>query len=523
MYSDSKSGALDHSIFNDSDSMQGRHSARSGGGGGIAAAPSSNAGSGNSSTQGNRSESTEDGETDEEATRPVEEEPEEVEEQLVKLTNALFLTPDTAKIDSKTEVQVDVEYLTDREPKEISFQVHATYKDEVETGPFVTASIKNGVSKASVTLVQHMGYYNAPNKTATDKIKYTFKALCDQDDTELESDELVLPDKVKASSLIEIQGGVFNTNGVIPCLDVDGALLSALCKTYRYFGEWPDKEMVIFSHTDVTNESQHNFDVSEKRAQAVKALLTNDESLWKNIASADGTDLDCQSILKTLVKEHGWSIDSEVEDGAPSDSASFSLVSFKEKYNQKFEKNIAVDDSLQGETWPALLDVVYALALQGADVSQSDVHLQFFSENNGLFPCGELCPKESIGLDGLKSTSDRRVEIHFHDTPNAPQLPKPAIDMETKDISSYDQSITEIEILTLERAILSNWDIEVHDDDDDEAEYEVEVKENTAAWDIQTDDADDDDDEAEYKVEEKEAVAAWDIQADDDDDDDDEA
>ncbi len=98
-------------------------SSKPSGGGGFSSQSSS-------STQSS-SEDTESSEPSQSSNPPTEE-PEEAEEQIVSLTNTHFMTPEEVAITIDTDISVNVEYLTDRQPKEMQFQVQAIYNGETE-------------------------------------------------------------------------------------------------------------------------------------------------------------------------------------------------------------------------------------------------------------------------------------------------------------------------------------------------------------------------------------------------------
>ncbi|MGL1900746.1 MAG: OmpA family protein [Fibrobacterales bacterium] len=517
-YSDSPSKSLDHSIFSD-DYFKGRAS-----GGGVMTHTTS----ATSSTYDNSPSSTatkprpqEEEEEKKSTTQNQElvEEQEEPQEPLVKLSNIQFLTPDSVIIDEKTEVQVDVTFLTEVKPREVVFQINALFDGKIESSQQVTGAIRNSVARATVPVHLHHGYYFKENKALDEKIAYTVAAVCPRDNTEIESETLKLPRKSQCLSLVEVNSAVFNQNGILPSLDENNYIIKALCASYRYMKEWPDKEITIYGHADTTGSADSDFEVSLDRAQAVKALLAGDSALWKSIAKKSGTVFDYQRYLKFLSLVYGWNTDPGTVDGKTTEQTASALQQFQDEYNQKYNKSIDVDGFIGPDTWGAFLDIIRDKALTGADASAQSLKPLFYKEHNGLFPCGSLYPISNTSIDGFHSDSDSRVEIQFHDRPNPPKLPKASAQMETSEISPYDALITTMEIIPLDSAILEDWTIEELNDDDDEADYEAIEAEETTHWIAEVDHDDDDDSEIEHKTPVSEQQEKWHAIADDDDDD----
>ncbi|MGL1934429.1 MAG: OmpA family protein [Fibrobacterales bacterium] len=517
-YSDSPSKSLDHSIFND-DYFKGHAS----GGGGMPHNTSGNSSAQNSSPSSTTSNSTPQEEEEEKKSntqnQELIEEQEEPQEPLVKLSNIQFLTPESVIIDEKTEVQVDVTFLTEAKPREIVFKINALFDGKIESGQQVSGTIRNSIARATMPVHLHHGYYFKENKALDEKVTYTVAAVCPRDNTEIESETLELPTMSQCLSLVEVNSAVFNQDGILPRLDENNHIIKALCASFRYMKEWPDKEITIYGHADTTGSADSDFEVSLDRAQAVKALLAGDSALWKSVAKKIGTVLDYQRYLKSLALAYGWDTDPGSVDGTHSEQTAGALQQFQAEYNQKYEKSIEIDGLIGPDTWEAFFEIVRDKALVGADVASKSLNPIFNKEHDGLFPCGSLCPKSSTSFDGLHSETDCRVEIQFHDRPTPPQLPKASAQMETSEITPYDALITTMEIIPLDSAILEDWAIEELNDDDDEADYEAVETEETTHWIAEVDDDDDDDSEIEHKAPVSEQQEKWHAVADDDDDD----
>ncbi|MGL1902650.1 MAG: hypothetical protein OCC49_10970 [Fibrobacterales bacterium] len=457
---------LDHSIFNKFDDAAFSRP-KSGGGGGGGLGPNTNAGGGSSRAPQCNSGS---GDTEEENTTseqaPIQEEEEEAQGQLVDLSNLDFIDPENATIDGNIEVSVEVEYLTERTPLEITFTPEATFEGSSEAGVPVTSTVSDRVAQATVKLALHHGYYEKKEKSADDTVEYSVKAICSADDTEVVAVSTIkLPGKPLSIDCIEVIDQVFNLNSAIPVVDDKGTLVSILSTCFKHLDEWPDKELMILGHTDTSGEPQPNFDLSEKRAQSIKALLSNDAELWKGMAKAQSDVVDYQQIVKGLDILKGWGCDPGTVDGVDGSATQKGLKAFQSAYNENFDGSLAVDGNIGPNSWAALLDVIYQTALEQSEIKPSRIKPRFHAEY-GVYPCGESFPVDQTGMDGLQSASNRRVEIHMSDRPNPPKLPEPIPEMAVADIVLYDSAVTAMNIIAIIRTTAgSNWlDITLHDD-----------------------------------------------------------
>ncbi len=405
--SDSK---LDHSIFKNDHRYTGgspTQSNRSGGGGGIVGASSSAA-----------STAAEDEEDAPNAQEPVVEE-EETSEPLINLISAKFIDPDSATIDQDIEVEAEYEYLTERTPA-LTLQLIATYNGTIERGPNVEATITDGLASGTLTIAQHMDFYFNENRAEDDKIEYSFNVTCSEDNSELQGDTFLLPGKPLSIDIIEVADSLFNSNSAVPLLDEDGLLMASITKAFEHAQEWPDKEIVIYGHTDTSGENSLNYTLSEKRAQAFKALLSNDSETYKTAISDNSTLLDCQTMLNTLSSQYGWACYCGIADGVNGPNTEAGILEFQKKYNGDTSQSISEDGILGPQTWGAIADSIYQIALN--EQESTGTALNFGTETDGLYPCGESFPVDEALKDSYNSSTNRRCEIGFHERPNPPGL-----------------------------------------------------------------------------------------------------
>ncbi len=438
MITDSDS-RLDHSMVFDRDTAP--HLQISGGG--IPSQPSPQ--------QSADNENAEDPDEENENT-PVEEEDEETEaEPVITFSNPQFINADSATIDSDISVQVNCEF-SDSNVYPVQFTMASKYKEAIEKGPQVDGTIsEDGIATATINLAQNMEFYHDESKTQDDKIEFSFDVICTKDNTALSSAPLLLPRKYLNIDVIEVVGSLFNTNSAVPCIDSEGLLIDSLKKTLSHAQEWPDKKIIIFGHTDTTSTHSVNFPLSEKRAQALKALLTNDAEGWNSAIEGNTLILDFQRIINGLGANHGWGCDCGNEDNENGPKTKDGLKAFQGEYNSKFEKSLTVDGIIGPQSWGAIMHSLYDLATQHLDSEPAT--LTFGHEDFGYYACGESFPIEEALLDRFESETNRRCEIGFHETPNPPELVThtvPADPVTFEECPVYDTIICERTIIPLE-------------------------------------------------------------------------
>ncbi|MGL1903522.1 MAG: hypothetical protein OCC49_15390 [Fibrobacterales bacterium] len=512
--SDSHRSRLDHSSLENTDAFySGTSSHRSGGGGGGGGMSSSSPAA--SSPKSSESQNTDQSAENTPENSVEEEPPEEVQELLVTLSNPIITDADTISIYDTTDLKVEVAFLTDRHPSEITFTLTADFNGVIETSSPLVGTIHNGIAKVTAEIFQHMGFYFEKNKSKGDVIQYSFTAECMQDDSIITSPLLELPKVLYNNSVIEIPSSIFTPGCAVPSFDGENILLDALCGSIRYLDSWPDKELTVYAHSAETTDNSKDYSLSELRAQGVLALLTGDTTLWKKVTDSESNSTVYETILNTLHSNHNWDTNIDSQDG----SAKTALIRFQQGFNQRYSTSIQESGELNSDTWNAFLTIIRSYIFDGADCKEERTVVRVSSDTQGFFPCSSLFPKDSISLFGLKSEDDTRVEIHFHDSPNPPQLPAASPEMDQSAVTTYDATLTQLTLLEVKGAVLSNWDISGEDENEDEAEYKSETAEAIPLWTVEEDD-DNDENEAQYDTKEASPIAQWTVENDDDDDDD---
>jgi outer membrane protein OmpA-like peptidoglycan-associated protein len=246
---------------------------------------------------------------------------------------------------------------------------------------------------------------------------------------------------------IEMPDVLFNHNSAVPCLDTDGILLSALSSAFAYAKNNPDRETVLFGHTDTSGKPDYNYDLSQWRSEGIKAFIDNDVNLFLDTVSLASKVEDYQTFLASLAKNYSWKCDPGTIDNVAGEKTKAAIKSFQEEYKKRFNKELTPDGIMGDKTWTALFEVTRSLLEETVKKECGDIPpLTYGYNGKGIYPCGESFPVDQIGVDGIKSKTNRRVEIVFFEKGKSGELKAPADKkkVEKKEAAVYDKRITKI-------------------------------------------------------------------------------
>ena len=374
---------------------------------------------------------------------------EEDQAQLVSLSDAVFIEPDSAKIGRTTPVRAKVKYLTDRTPQTMQVRLKATFEGAESFGAFQEAQVADGQISAELELIQHMDFYHKKDKSSEDKVSYTFIVKCEADGTEIESEAIELPKQFLAIDLIEVLDNAFNLNSIVPCLQEDGGLTTSIAALFRHLDSFPDKEVLVYGHTDTSGEHDYNLGLSEKRAKMIKAIIHKDIDLWKETIGDGYSVEDYQTTLSNLSTLQGWPCDPGVVDGKDGEQTKKGIKGFQSTYNTEYKGDLSTDGAIGPMTWGAICHTLYEIAVNDSGFTPGDIQVNFVTSFDGIYPCGENFPLDQIGVDGLRSATNRRVEIQCSDRPNPPQNAQPQPKMTIAEVIVYDKDMCEMNVITL--------------------------------------------------------------------------
>jgi len=233
---------------------------------------------------------------------------------------------------------------------------------------------------------------------------------------ELDSPMLEMPKNSNITVyFLEFPDILFNFDSAVPCLDSDNSLVNIMAAALIYAYKNPDKEAILYGHTDSSGDDTYNDKLSEDRAKNVKALLDNDRDTFVNISDDRSNVEDYQKILTSLTSAYGWSCDPGKIDNADGPKTQAALKNFQSHYNSVYKKSISVDGKIGIQTWGAIFDVTRDLIWTVASKAIGDTPpvINYGNDGNGVIGCGEQFAENAHAKQGRKSQKDRRVEIVF--------------------------------------------------------------------------------------------------------------
>ena len=283
----------------------------------------------------------------------------------VSLSGCQFLNPETLAVQQAFEAESKVQWSGEPAPKNlrVSFVLkmswekdgNPTQEDGLEkyTG-FLDASKKDQSVSIKGTLPRPPSF--PPMGT---KIGYQLVASHPDGQAAAESPvvDLVLKEAIHYAEVPDI---LFAHGGHFPCLDDEGSLVDALARSLRFAGETPKQQLVIFGHADTSGDHPVNYGVSDRRAEAAMALITQDPAIWVKLASHAKVE-EIQRCLKTLAQCHGWPCDPGAVDDRGGPATQAAIKAFQVRCNQRYKLGLSEDGVAGPKTWKAVHRVICGL------------------------------------------------------------------------------------------------------------------------------------------------------------------
>lgn len=248
----------------------------------------------------------------------------------------------------------------------------------------------------------------------------------------------------KKATVIEFQDALFRTNscvmlpeGEAPSPDEHQAVTSVglVATTLRFADERRGKKLFIAGHADTTNTVDFNQPLSEERAKCVLAVIEGNREAFVELVEARHTVADYKQILSWCAAafpdlfscDPGKIDDVEFTGIEPLKVFQTNYNDHREALGAKDAEVLDVDGDIGPKTWGAIFDV-YEFALRDelgedeADVRALRQSLQFVDDERKALGFSEHHPVDQIGRDGVRSQTNRRVEVLFFDKGEEPDL-----------------------------------------------------------------------------------------------------
>ncbi len=201
--------------------------------------------------------------------------------------------------------------------------------------------------------------------------------------------------------------------------------LAVLAAVLGYARDNPDRKLLCAGHTDTSGPDAYNVELSQLRADGVVAALKGDKDAWVAVAKKKHQVEDYQRILNFIAWLWGWPCDCGSIDNDHGDATDKAVRSFQQMAKDELEIEMSIDGKVGDQTWGAFFEIYMRVLrdMMGVDASGlSDLQrgLQWLSKCS--VGCGESFPAVDRGVQGLKSATNRRVELLFFQPDEEPKL-----------------------------------------------------------------------------------------------------
>jgi outer membrane protein OmpA-like peptidoglycan-associated protein len=355
-------------------------------------------------------------------------------------------------------LEIKAEFLQPTVRKRVEIRPFVVFNgQEEDLGSPVDAFLdNNGLATARIPLEYGSAYYEALEDDPTVTCQYKCRLSHSTGEREIESELLDMPATQKiAVDFVEIADIHFHHNCALPCLDENGDLIASLLSAFSFAKEHTDRELVVEGHADRSGDETYNLHISKRRAEAIKALLENNDALWKGVVDCDGHDQkieteDYQQTLKSLAVKYGWPCDPGAVDNKYGPKTQTAAKSFQSEYNTRFPGNeqLTLDGKIGPKSWQAIFHTLRDLldkALTSAALDPPPALTYGYPDGDGIYPCGESSPVTDLE----KSEEDRRVELVFYKTgewsPAIEPAPGRSVDRKKDPVSEKEWEKTPVE------------------------------------------------------------------------------
>jgi hypothetical protein len=191
--------------------------------------------------------------------------------------------------------------------------------------------------------------------------------------------------------------------------------LSVIAAALRYAKANSGRKLLVAGHTDSSGGADYNRKLSKTRAEATQALLKGDKDAWGKACAEHQKIEDLQMTLKWVAEVHGWPCNPGAVDNEVGPRTRAARRAFRKRYNDELSGSLALDADTSAADWRAFLDL-YEISLTdelGDDLKAGRNALTFYDPS--ILACGEDFAQETNTPAGMRSVSDRRVDLLFLD------------------------------------------------------------------------------------------------------------
>ncbi|PRQ06193.1 hypothetical protein [Enhygromyxa salina] len=212
--------------------------------------------------------------------------------------------------------------------------------------------------------------------------------------------------------------------------------MAVLQYSAQYEGQ---KSLLILGHTDTVGSDAENVTLSQLRAQVVYGLVAGDRQAFEDAVDAPHI-ADKETKANRLIPDKNFILDwiadytdwpcSLAENHNDHWAATKQLQVHYNEHGHEFGgsgEQLDVDRDFGRQTWGAVFDlyqdhIARTLELSHQELAARQAGLTWAAAQTKHTGCGEFHPLDQIGRDGIRSATNRRVEVTFFDPSEIPPL-----------------------------------------------------------------------------------------------------
>jgi len=192
--------------------------------------------------------------------------------------------------------------------------------------------------------------------------------------------------------------------------------LVALAHVFRFAEAHPGLKVLIVGHTDTVGGSGVNLKLSDKRAENVLRFLQGDRD--GGVKTCEHSQVrDVQLVLDWAARAFGFQSHPGPVDNVLGPRTERAQDRFRRSYNFEFTGHLKYGVPWSASDWKAVYDLYdetvarYLGVVDGSGLHGKRAALSFCSP--ATLACGESWPIAGVGIDNLRSQTNRRVDVMF--------------------------------------------------------------------------------------------------------------
>ncbi|KIG17339.1 hypothetical protein DB30_03396 [Enhygromyxa salina] len=194
------------------------------------------------------------------------------------------------------------------------------------------------------------------------------------------------------------------------------APLHVIAAALEFAADHPEREIVVYGHTDTAGAAGHNDNLSEERARTVALYLAGDREAWAAHAQEHHQRADFKRVHRWAAERFAWATDPGSLGNEWNDAARRARAEFRRRCNELLGTELAQGVKQNVNDWLAifdLYDVAVSRYLECEPRHLPALRAAISFAEPAIISCGEHWPVVMPDQDGVTERLNRRVEVMF--------------------------------------------------------------------------------------------------------------